>query len=1398
MKNNHHYQPNSPYKGLRPYTESDRAVFFAREREQETIIRNLITWRLTILYGKSGVGKSSLLRAGVAHYLHQTSQNNVNLFGQPGWAVIVFPNFGQTNKFNQDLDKESKKNIGWQNPLRGIKEQLKAEMESLGVKASPQEDMSLADTLKEWIKTISIEKEGGRLFIILDQFEEYFLARSELKFAPKNEQKKLLIDFDKAFSTIVNDLDLNVNFLISIQEESLSKLDYFRSLIKADLLKKRLELQPLNQRLASQVIEQPIAEYNRQKMILDSLQKSRMTIIYGGSNTCKSTLLRNLRDRMVDCFSKDMVQDLEKINHLNLPNFLFYNLYISDSFSWKEMKEKLRKECQDFVFFDQFEEYLLTRPGKAKGLLEKLPKLMQEFPNVNFLISLSTQWFTDRKQFQWLSKFEVFNDPKYFYLFKNNQGIECIAEGIVNPDDVKPLIKFDIEDQLVEDILEGLKLDNEPEFIDTSTLQVVMDYLWQEKITPDYSSYTLKAETFRNFAQDLSSNNWQKLATKKIIRKYCYENIRKKIEQKQLSYDDLTTASRLIYYLITPSGIKFSQTVQDLIEYGNNSRFLGESELTEEKVRPLLDELSRTDFPILRPVIGDRYEIFRPVLNETIRNWVQVDRHIKHLEQKAKNALQQFDSSQLNALIQGMEIGKKLVEIRDTDKSLFTELLGGVPPIINLALQKILDTIREKYQFKLSDAAISYYGVSFSEDDKKLAYGSLDGKVGVWELETEDYQEIADNLGLVYCVSLSSDGKKLVTATTNSNDNIVCVWQLEDKKPLGKFEHKEKERVYFVTFSPDGKQIVTASQDGYARLWDAEDDNKKSELAKLPCGNLVYFASFSQDGKRLATVAWGGDKSEVCVWDLDAKPKPQKLISFSSRAIARLVFNPNGQNLVTTSWLENNACLWDLQRALSCLKNNSDVWDLQKASSFCTLAFLRGAKTFSLSLLWLMVLQTVNKLHQFEHEGPVYFAQFISHGQQLVTAAGDGKIRRWDLKDPNKVKQLDKLSINKGQTYRASLKIEKQDHPKADQLKQLTTVTCDGMAHVWDLEKCSSTLEGKQLKPISLKPGEGANRGVYRLSFSSDGQQLASACFDGVVRLWHYRQDKWQQKPIKFGVKDSNKPHKTLYCVNFNHEGTLLASASGDGKVCIWDVEQTDKPQKEKDFGQKIVYFVSFSPDGQKLAIASIDGIVRLWNLKEDTIKKFPSCGSSVYCINFSPDGKKLATASLDGIVRLWDLQGNLLNSYLDHVHAVFCVSFSPDGNKLASASQDGTVRLWDLQGNSKNRCIPHEGAVFWVDFSPDGQQLATASQDGSVRLWDLKGNQIAEFTDHQNNQPIYCAIFSPDNQYLATASNDAVRLRKLESFDQMLTRGCHWLLKLMMPILTAQDFTRLLNPLNQ
>ena len=128
--------PSSPYKGLTPFadTATDAMLFFGRERDVEIVCANILASRLTVLYGQSGVGKSSLLAAAVARQLRGLPERPV---------VVVFS--------------------AWSDgPAAALAHALCAEA---GV--DPSESLATA-----------VERACGArgdVYLLLDQAEEYFL-----------------------------------------------------------------------------------------------------------------------------------------------------------------------------------------------------------------------------------------------------------------------------------------------------------------------------------------------------------------------------------------------------------------------------------------------------------------------------------------------------------------------------------------------------------------------------------------------------------------------------------------------------------------------------------------------------------------------------------------------------------------------------------------------------------------------------------------------------------------------------------------------------------------------------------------------------------------------------------------------------------------------------------------------------------------------------------------------------------------------------------------------------------------------------------------------------------------------------------------------------------------------
>ena len=81
---------DSPYFGLDYYEEKFGAWFFGRETEGSKIITNLRAARLTLLHAESGVGKSSLLRAGVAWRMRSLADDSLARRGTARSVPVVF------------------------------------------------------------------------------------------------------------------------------------------------------------------------------------------------------------------------------------------------------------------------------------------------------------------------------------------------------------------------------------------------------------------------------------------------------------------------------------------------------------------------------------------------------------------------------------------------------------------------------------------------------------------------------------------------------------------------------------------------------------------------------------------------------------------------------------------------------------------------------------------------------------------------------------------------------------------------------------------------------------------------------------------------------------------------------------------------------------------------------------------------------------------------------------------------------------------------------------------------------------------------------------------------------------------------------------------------------------
>src|SRR3954447_26373642 len=84
------HERRSPYQGIVPFAESDAEWFFGRDESREIVIDNLRAYRVSVLYGESGVGKSSILHASVLPRLQAEAEQSIAASAVPETVAVVF------------------------------------------------------------------------------------------------------------------------------------------------------------------------------------------------------------------------------------------------------------------------------------------------------------------------------------------------------------------------------------------------------------------------------------------------------------------------------------------------------------------------------------------------------------------------------------------------------------------------------------------------------------------------------------------------------------------------------------------------------------------------------------------------------------------------------------------------------------------------------------------------------------------------------------------------------------------------------------------------------------------------------------------------------------------------------------------------------------------------------------------------------------------------------------------------------------------------------------------------------------------------------------------------------------------------------------------------------------
>ncbi len=340
----------------------------------------------------------------------------------------------------------------------------------------------------------------------------------------------------------------------------------------------------------------------------------------------------------------------------------------------------------------------------------------------------------------------------------------------------------------------------------------------------------------------------------------------------------------------------------------------------------------------------------------------------------------------------------------------------------------------------------------------------------------------------------------------------------------------------------------------------------------------------------------------------------------------------------------------------------------------------------------------------------------------------------------------------------------------------LATGSADGVCRLWEMgdmseQRWASTASDSSvslstaLLPHCVSAGE-KFRDVTSITWSPDGQVLATGCYDGSIRMWT------RDGQLLRVLKEHNGP---VFSLKFHRSGGKILSGSYDQKAIVWCARSGAVIQSFIVHSAPVLDVDWRSGPGDVFATCSSDKTIQLCVVDDsgqaaaaasaDATTAVAVAGAAGVAVSADPgSGDNSSNASLQ--LPVCTTPTCTLNGHTDEINAIVWCPAHGQRALLASCSDDSTAKIWGYVSDGsglmelKYNLLGHTKVVFSLKWMPSGldsanpeqpQQLCTASFDGTVKLWSETGQLCRDVC--RQVQPVYSLAPSPNGLYVATGA---------------------------------------------